>query len=169
MHTITSYPKKIMRTLFSKLLLEEAKKNKDIVILTGDLGFGLWDEFQKELPGQFFNVGASEQALADIAVGLAYSGDIPVCYSVTTFLLYRAFETWRTYANHEVLNIKLVGSGRNNDYLHDGISHDATDASLILDTLPNIVQFWPKDERNLKKQFDTFINNGKPSFISLKR
>jgi transketolase len=158
-----------MRKAFAHALLQEARYNKDIVLLTGDLGFGMWDEFQKELPGQFFNVGASEQAMADIAVGLAYAGDIPVCYSITTFLLYRAFETWRTYANHENLNIKLVGSGRNNDYLHDGISHDSTDASIILDTLPNIVQFWPQKEEEIEGMVKRLLTNGKPSFISLKR
>lgn len=158
-----------MRALFSKLLLEEAKKNKDIVVLTADLGYGMWDEFQKELPGQFYNVGASEQAMMDIAVGLAYAGDIPVVYSITTFLLYRPFETIRTYINHENLNIKLVGSGRNHDYAHDGISHWSDDAAIILNTLPNIKQFWPKDEEDMERQFNTFINNGKPSFISLKR
>lgn len=158
-----------MRREFARVLLEEAKKNKDIILLTGDLGYGLWDKFRDELPEQFYNVGASEQTLADIAVGLAYSGDIPVCYSITTFLLYRPFETWRTYANHENLNIKLIGGGRNDDYKHDGISHDSTDASVILNTMPNIQQFWPQKEEEIESITKRILTNGKPSFISLRR
>lgn len=158
-----------MRKTFAEVLYKEMEKNKDIYVVTADLGMGMFDRIRDDFPDRFLNTGASEQGSADICVGLAYSGAIPVFYSITTFLLYRAFETIRTYINHENLDIKLVGSGRNRDYAHDGISHWSDDAGIILNTLPNIVQFWPKDEQDVRNQFRSFINNGKPSFMSLKR
>lgn len=158
-----------MRRKFADVLLEKAREDKKIILLTGDLGFGMWDQFKEELPKQYYNVGASEQAMMDISVGMAYQGLTPVCYSITTFLLYRPFETIRTYINYEKLNVKLVGSGRNHDYEHDGISHWSDDASIILNTLPNIVQFWPKEIEDIPSMTLELLTNGKPSFISLKR
>lgn len=158
-----------MRREFADTLLEEAKKNKNIILLTGDLGYKMFDQHKIDFPDRALSVGASEQAMMDIAVGLAYSGKIPVVYSITPFLLYRPFETIRTYVNYEELNIKLIGGGRNDDYKHDGISHDATDASFILNTLPNVVQFWPKDGTEIPDMTRELLNNNKPSFISLRR
>ncbi len=124
-----------MRKEFAQALLGHAKRNKDVILLTGDLGFGTWDSFKEELPEQFYNVGAAESAMMDIAVGLSLSGKLPFCYSITPFLIYRCFETLRTYIDHEKLNVKLIGSGRDNDYKHDGFSHDGTVAQDYLDTL----------------------------------
>ena len=67
------------------------KNDGNIYLLTGDLGYGLWDEIKKEFPDRYINTGAAEQALIDIAVGLALDGKIPFVYSITTFLLYRPF------------------------------------------------------------------------------
>jgi transketolase len=158
-----------MRAEFSKALLDQALKNDKIVLLTGDLGYIMWDEFQHLLPNQYVNCGASEQAMMDIAVGLAYQGKIPFVYSITPFLLYRPFETVRTYIDHEKLNVKLVGSGRDTDYAHDGYSHNAEDTGKILSALPNIVQMWPKDKESIPSIVSVMVKDPRPMFISLKR
>lgn len=158
-----------MRRSFSKELLTHAIKDKRIIVITADLGMGMWDEFQQVLPDQFINVGASEQTALDIAVGLSYEGKIPVVYSITPFLLYRSFETIRTYINHENLNVKLIGSGRDNDYSHDGYSHDATDVRSILSCLSNIVQMWPKTKEDIKSIVKLMVKNKRPVFVSLSR
>jgi transketolase len=158
-----------MRQTFAKCLLEEMRVNNKIFFLTGDLGFGLFDDIFKEFPKRAINVGAAEQAMLDIAVGMAYDGKIPFCYSMPTFLLYRPFETLRTYINHENLNVKLVGSGRDLDYTHEGFSHHFTDVKGFLDQLPNIQQFWPMHKNAVEKMFKKMLTNNKPSFISLKR
>lgn len=158
-----------MRKTFAKELLDHAIKDSRIILLTGDLGYGMFDEFQHVLPNQYINCGASEQAMMDIAVGLSYEGKIPVVYSITPFLLYRPFETLRTYIDHEKLNVKLVGSGRDDDYKHDGYSHDATDAGAILRTLPNIVQMWPETKEDIHSEVNVMLSHERPVFISLKR
>lgn len=166
-----------MRQEFFKLLLEAMRKNPNIFFLTGDLGFGLADEIFAEFPNHAYNVGASEMAMIDMAIGLAYEGKIPFCYSITTFLLYRPFEALKTYCNHESLNVNLVGSGRNKSYLHDGISHWSDDAWKLFDNghalldnlLDNFIAFWPDNNEQMEANFDIMLENNKPSFISLLR
>ena len=66
--------------------------NEDIVVLTGDLGYGLWDKIRIDYPDRFWNVGSSEQLMMGMASGMAMDGKIPFVYSITPFLLYRPFE-----------------------------------------------------------------------------
>lgn len=158
-----------MRKDFAYLLAEKMRGSAGIFFLTGDLGFGLFERIFEEFPNRAFNCGASEQAMMDMAVGLSYEGKIPVVYSITPFLLYRPFETIRTYIDHEKLKVILVGSGRDRDYEHDNYSHWAEDASKILDTLPNIDQYYPIDSHGLVKSWSSILQSDKPSFLSLKR
>jgi transketolase len=129
-----------MRRAFADELLKQMDKNENIIVITGDLGFKMFDEIRKKHPYQLVNCGAAEQGMMDIACGLALSGKIPFVYSITPFLIYRPFETLRTYINHEKIPVTLVGSGRDKDYERDGISHDATDVKGFLDQFENIKQ-----------------------------
>lgn len=158
-----------MRRTFADELQKQMVKDERIFLLVGDLGYGMFDSIFAAFPDRAINVGAAEQAMLDIAVGLAYDGKIPFCYSITPFLIYRPFETLRTYIDHEKLPVKLVGSGRNDDYAHDGVSHDATDVSLFLDKLPNLVSLWPKDKEELPHLVAEMVSNELPTFISLRR
>ena len=157
-----------MRRLFADELLKYAKEDKNIVVVSFDLGYKLWDEFAK-LPEQFYNVGASEQAGIGIAVGLALSGKKVFCYSITNFLLYRPFEFIRNYIDYEKIPVCLVGSGRGEDYSDDGITHWSEDAEDVLNTLPSIVQYWPETKDEIPYMLNEILTNNKPSFISLKR
>ena len=60
-----------MRDTFVATLLEAAKTDKNIILMTGDLGYGVLDTFQKELPNQFINSGVNEQAMMGMAAGYA--------------------------------------------------------------------------------------------------
>jgi transketolase len=144
-------------------------KDPRIWLLTGDLGYKLWDQIRNDFPNRFLNPGAAEQVMLDISVGLSLEGKIPFVYSITPFLIYRPFETLRTYINHESLNVKLVGGGRDKDYLHDGISHDATDVPEILSTLKNIHQFYPIDIPTMQMNLEDMLECKGPDFISLKK
>lgn len=158
-----------MRKLFASLIDKKLKSDKDIVFLTADLGFGLFNDFKLQLPNQFYNVGASEQLLIGAGIGLANSGKIPICYSITPFLLYRPYEFIRNYVNYENIPVKLVGAGRDRDYSHDGISHWAEDDEECLSVFKNITIFKPKTDEELVNGFDEFIHSKKPSYLNLKR
>ena len=158
-----------MRRTFAEELYKQMEQNESIWLLCLDLGYGWFDKIRDDFPNRFLNPGAAEQAGMDIAVGLSLEGKTPFVYSITPFLIDRPFETLRTYVNHEKLNVKLIASGRDKEYTHDGISHHSEDVKPILDTLPNIHQIWPEDKGDIIFQVKHMIDCIAPDFISLKR
>ncbi len=164
-----------MRKTFAQELHKQMQADKRIILLTGDLGYGVLDQIRDDFPDRFVNCGAAEQAMMGMACGLAMEGKIPFVWSITTFLLYRPFEVIRTYINHEQLNVKLIGSGRDKDYHIDGFSHDASDAWKLFNgihqdgILDKIDIFWPNDKEQIPEIVDKMCKSGKPEFLSLRR
>ena len=144
-------------------------QNEDIYFISAGLGWPRTDELKEKFPDRFIQTEAAEQTALDIAVGLAYAGKIPFVYTITPFY-YRAFETIRTYINHENLNVKLIGAGRDEDYSkHDGYSHDAKDVKEILGTQKNIRQLYPADVEQMKLCVQIMLASSHPYFLSLTR
>ena len=158
-----------MRKECMNLLLASMVDNDDIITLTADLGFGLLDQIRNAFPERFHNVGAAEQLLIGAGIGLAEQGKIPVCYSMSSFLLYRPFEFLRNYVNAERIPVKLIGSGRDKDYSHDGLSHWAHDDEIVLQALPNIKIYKPKDIAELESVWPEFIGSKEPAYLNLTR
>lgn len=140
-----------------------------IWIVAADLGYGLFDAHKEDFPTRFLNPGASEQAAAGICVGLALNGFKPFLYSITTFLLFRAAEWHRNYLDHEGIPVRLVGSGLDDDYRHDGITHHAYDAKAVLALFPRIQTHFPTDKSEVPAIVRTMIDTDEPSFLCLRR
>ena len=154
---------------FAGALYNEMVSNPDIIVLTGDLGFGMFDKIKEDFPDRFINCGAAEQAMLDIACGLALEGKIPFTYTITPFLL-RGYETIRTYINHEKIAVHMIGAGRDEDYgVDDGFSHTATDIKGLLDPFKNIEQHYPENKEDIPALLASIIKTNKPSFLSLRR
>lgn len=145
------------RQEFASELQKQMATDKKIFVLLGGVGYGLWKE-----KGNVINCEASEQAMVDMAVGLAMEGKIPFVYAITPHL-YRAFEGIRNYLEHEGVPVKLVGIGRNKDYDTLGFTHYATDAKSVFKVFPNICSHF--DEVDLTH----ILQSGKPEFINLPR
>tara|TARA_R110000765_G_scaffold213783_2_gene318799 strand:+ start:127 stop:567 length:441 start_codon:yes stop_codon:yes gene_type:complete len=144
-------------------------KNPSIYLITGDLGYGLWDQIRIDYPERFINAMSSEQLMMGMATGLAMEGKIPVVYSITPFLLYRPFEFIRNYLDHEKIPVKLVGGGRNDDYGHLGFSHWAPEDKEVMKCFKNITTHHPKDTSAMSKIFNDFIYTYTPQYINLKK
>lgn len=157
-----------MRKDFAKYLETEMRKNTKIIIITADIGYGILDKLREEFSDRVINIGSSEMLMIGIAVGLCYEGFIPICYTISPFLLYRPFEMIRNYVNYEKLNIKLVGSGRDKDYSHDGITHWAEDDEKIVSSCFENIKIYKPDILT-KEIFDTFISEYNPGYLNLKR
>lgn len=158
-----------MRAHFAHAILKKMKKNKKIWVVSGDLGYKMWDKVRENFPDRFINVGASEQSMIGVAIGLALEGKIPIVYSITTFLLYRPFETIRNYIHYEKIPVKLIGGGRGKDYSHDGISHWAEEDKQVLKILNNIKSVWPEDITEIEQIVDEMIKDKQPWYLNLRR
>jgi transketolase len=157
-----------MRKKFSELLYKEMSKDKNIVFITADLGYGLWDRIKLDYPDRFWNVGSSEQLAIGMACGAAMEGKIPFVYSITPFLIYRPYELIRNYINHEKINVKLIGGGRDRDYGYLGYSHWAEDDKKSLEVFENINKFWPESEDELEILFLKILEDN-PVYVNLKK
>lgn len=159
-----------MRREFVKYLESKIEEDPSILLITADLGYGLFDNLKEKYPSNYINCGAAEQLMIGLCVGAAYEGKKPVAYSITPFLLYRPFELLRNYVNKEKLNIKLIGSGRDKDYSHDGFSHWAEeDKDVMLNSFKNINCYWPDSVVYLRTILDEAFNSKGPCYINLKR
>jgi transketolase len=127
-----------MRDNFISGLLDIARIDSNVLLLTADLGFGVLDEFRKELPNQFINVGVAEQNMIGIATGLALEGNIVYCYSIANFPTLRCLEQIRNDAAYHNANVKIVSVGGGLSYGQLGMSHHATEDLAILRVIPGI-------------------------------
>ncbi len=134
-----------MRDAFVARLEELAKADPRVMLLTGDLGFGVLNRFAAALPDQYLNVGVAEQNLTAVATGLALEGNIVFTYSIGNFPTLRCLEQVRNDACYHDANVKIVCIGGGFSYGPLGPSHHATEDIAILRSLPNITVFSPTD------------------------
>jgi transketolase len=156
-----------MRVAFVDTLYKLAKKDKRIVLITGDLGFSIFEKFMDELPGQFLNAGIAEQNMTGVAAGMAIEGKIPFIYSIVPFITMRNFEQIRNDVCYQNLNIKIVGVGAGFSYGIYGHTHYGLEDIGILRTLANMTILCPGDpiETDLAVSASMSING--PVYIRL--
>lgn len=157
-----------MRGWFAYELYMTMLVDPNIWVISIDLGYGMLDHIKEDFPDRFINTGASEQAAMGIAVGLALEGKKPFIYSISTFLIYRPFETIRNYINHEKIPVRLIAGGRDKDYVHDGFSHDGSDIDETLKLFKNIYKLYPQTKEDVPHMVKMMMED-KPWFVSLRR
>lgn len=134
-----------MRDAFVARLTEIARRDPKVMLITGDLGFGVLMKFAEELPAQFLNAGVAEQNMTLLATGLALGGRTVFTYSIANFPILRPLEMIRNDACYHNANVKVVGIGGGFSYGSLGISHHATEDLAILRSLPDITVVAPCD------------------------
>ena len=134
-----------MRDTFVKTLLEIAKKDKNVYIITGDLGFGVLKPFWDELPDQIINAGIAEQNMTSIAAGLALQGKTVYTYSIGNFPTLRCIEQIRNDCAYHNANVKVVCVGGGFVYGSLGMSHHATEDIAMMRALPDVAVLAPGD------------------------
>jgi transketolase len=156
-----------MRDAFVKTLLEEAKKDKDIILITGDLGFGVLDEFQKELPNQFINSGVNEQAMMGMAAGIASTGKRVFVYSIGNFPTLRCLEQIRNDICLMNNSVVVVSVGAGYAYGPQGYTHHALEDIAVLRALPNMEVVIPADPIETRKVTELLAKSVAPSYLRL--
>jgi len=154
-----------MRRIFGKLMVELAERDKDVLLLVGDIGYRIFDEYRSKFPKRFINMGLCEQSMISVASGMALEGLKPYVYTITPFLIERPFEQIKLDINQQNVNVKLVGYA---DYPKQGPTHSEIDARGLMSLLDNVKSFFPKSSEDTINFFwEAYKNNG-PAFISLK-
>lgn len=134
-----------MRATFANVLLDLAEADDRVMLLTGDLGFGVLEPFAKRFPDRFLNVGVSEQNMVGLATGLAEAGFTPYVYSIATFATMRPYEFIRNGPILHDLPVRVVGVGGGMDYGHNGVTHYAIEDVGIMRVQPGITTVAPAD------------------------
>lgn len=134
-----------MRDTFVRTLVELAKRDKNIELITGDLGFGVLKPYYETVPDQFTNAGIAEQNMTTVAAGMALEGKTVFTYSIGNFPTLRCLEQIRNDCAYHNANVKIVCVGGGFVYGSLGMSHQATEDLAILRALPDVVVMAPAD------------------------
>lgn len=146
-----------MRNSFIQAL-EEFNTPKTILI-SGDLGFGVLDNYRAKFPKQFLNVGVAEQNLTGIAAGMALEGKKVISYSIANFNTLRAIEQIRNDIAYHNLNVITVAIGGGMAYGQLGITHHATEDIAILRAIPNMTVLAPGDKNEAYHLMKELLTN----------
>jgi transketolase len=158
-----------MRTTFVNELMKLAEKDERIVLITGDMGFSMFEKFKEKFPDRYYNAGIAEQNMVGMAAGLALRGKKPYVYSIIPFLIMRSYEQVRVDVCYHELDVKFIGSGGGVSYGHLGATHHATEDINLMRGLPNIEIIAPGDPYEAKNAVDKSYLNKKPTYIRLSK
>ena len=156
-----------MRETFVSCLLNKAKSDPNILLLTADLGFGVFDSFIESLPNQFINVGVAEQNMTGIASGLSLEGKSVFTYSIGNFPTLRCLEQIRNDILYHNLPVNIISVGAGLSYGALGMSHHATEDIGVMRALPGIRIFSPCDDLEVTSIFKLLIDEPSPSYIRI--
>jgi len=134
-----------MRDAFFDELYEIATQDRNVLLLTDDMGAFSLEKFKKNIGSQYFNIGIAEQNIVTVAAGLALGGKIPFIYGISTFMTMRCFEQIRVDLCCMNLPVTIVGSGSGYTYGSDGPTHHATQDIAIMRALPEMTIYNPSD------------------------
>lgn len=139
-----------MRDIFIDSLFNLAKRDKNVFLITADLGFKIFDKFEKFLPKQYLNVGVAEQNMIGVATGIGLQDCKVFVYSIANFATMRCLEQIRNDAAYHNINLTIVASGGGFNYGSLGMSHHATEDIAIMRSLPNVKVYTPSSSWEVK-------------------
>src|SRR5450830_1205801 len=154
-----------MRSAFSKAIVDAAKADPKVLLLTGDHGYALFDEFRKLFPAQFINAGIAEQNMVGVAAGLAKAGFKPIVYGLSAFVPVRVLEQIKMDVCYENLPVVFIGDGAGVVYSSLGSSHQSTEDIAMLRPLPNITILSPSDAHEMAYALQHALQFKEPVYV----
>lgn len=156
-----------MRLAFIDELTRLASKDKNVWLVTADLGFLVFENFRDNFPGQFLNVGVAEQNLMSVSAGLAMSGKKVFAYSISTFASMRPYEQIRNDICYQNLPVCIVGGGSTFSYSTFGCTHSPFEDIGLMRMLPNMTVLVPGDPIEVQSLVRGVYNNQRPAYIRI--
>ncbi len=159
-----------MREIYCQSLIEEAKTNRDIVVVEADLMNCIkTGPFKKEYPDRFFNVGIAEANMVGVSAGLATCGKIPFCSSFGTFATRRCFDQVFISVAYSKQNVKIVGTDPGICAEINGGTHMPLEDMGIMRGIPDMLCVEPTDSTMLKALMPQIIAYKGATYIRLQR
>jgi transketolase len=158
-----------VRGAFVDALTELAAADERIWLLTGDLGFSVFERFREQFPDRFVNTGVAEQNMTGVAAGLALSGKVVFTYSIANFPTLRCLEHLRNDVCYHDLDVKVVAVGGGLIYGPLGYTHHAVEDLAIVRTLPNITVVAPGDPVEARLATRALAQRKGPAYLRLGR
>lgn len=156
-----------MRAAFSEALVRLAKADPNVLLLTGDHGYALFDDFRKECPAQYINAGIAEQNMVGMAAGLARAGFRPFVYGLSAFIPVRVVEQIKLDIAHDNLPVVLIGDGAGFVYSHLGTSHQSTEDIACARSVPGLSVMSPSDAHEMTACMDLAYALHSPVYLRM--
>lgn len=157
-----------MRKAFVSALVEIARTDESIVLLTGDMGWNVLEPFRDTYPKRYFNCGVAEQNMAGVAAGLALQGMRPVMYSITNFAVLRCYEQIRNDIVYHNLPVLVVGIGMGGNYGPQGFTHAGLEDITLMGLL-GVETIVPVDPTEADWATRKLLKSSKPGYLRLGR
>lgn len=159
-----------MRKAYGQALVELGRAREDVVVLSADVSDSDHSYmFEEAFPERFYNVGIAEQALVDVAVGLANGGKVPIANTFAFLLATRALEQVRTHLCYGQANVKLAGAYAGLSDSFDGATHHAITDLAIMRSLPHMTVVVPADPVGIERLLPQIAAREGPVFFRLCR
>jgi transketolase len=156
-----------MRNAFSAALVRAARQDPRILLLTGDHGYALFDDFRRECPDQYLNAGVAEQNMVGVAAGLAKGGFRPVVYGLSAFVPMRVLEQIKLDVCYEQLPVVFIGDGAGLVYSHLGTSHQCTEDIAGLRVMPHLGMLSPADAWEMTACMELAMAFDRPVYLRM--
>jgi transketolase len=156
-----------MRGAFSAALTRLGREDPNVLLLTGDHGYALFDEFRKACPAQFINAGIAEQNMVGMAAGLARVGFRPFVYGLSAFVPIRVVEQIKMDIAHDDLPVILLGDGAGFVYSHLGPSHQSAEDIACARSVPGLTVLSPGDRHEMTACMDLAYHLARPVYLRM--
>jgi transketolase len=154
-----------MRNSVAAKIKEIAKEDKQLFVIAGDAGLGVWDDFKESK--QFINPGINEQLDIGFGAGLSLMGHKVIYYNIAPFVIMRPYEFVRNDICYQELPMILIGTGSGITYAPAGVTHYVVEDITLASTMPNLDIFSPADPVEAVECFKYAYKSNKPSYIRI--
>ncbi len=156
-----------MRNAFADELTTLATEDERVVLLSGDIGNRLFDQYKTVDSNRFYNCGIAEANMMGVAAGMALSGLRPFVYTITPFTTTRCFEQIRVDVCYHKAPVVIVGTGSGLSYAELGPTHHSLEDLAIMRTLPGMKVYAPCDTAELRLIMREVMVHDSPAYIRI--
>ncbi len=156
-----------MRQALADSLARAAQHNNKVLLLTGDHGYALFDDFRRLFPSRYLNAGVAEQNMVGMAAGLARAGYFPIVYGLSAFIPIRVLEQIKLDVCHSNLPVIFLGDGAGLVYSTLGTSHQSTEDIAATRALANLAVYSPADRFEMSAVLDLALSRRNPTYIRI--